>query len=179
MKSSGNDDVPSLVRTCGEITRLMQQYRSAAAPAYGSNPEPRSAMVLTIMELWVACDTVATRACPLLMDYATGFVPGLLDPLVLPKREQLKRLARVENYLTYRFSKTKTAAPRGAPQDWMGGEDGSFAIQSFDDSSIMKTTRQQIEAHAQEQQAQKREQWKSASSEYYTSTRITRTTTNG
>jgi len=60
-------------------------------------------MLLTIMELWVAVDNAAARFVPLLLEYDTGFpTGGRFDGLVLPKKEQLQRLARIEDHLERR-----------------------------------------------------------------------------
>jgi len=50
-------------------------------------------------------------AGPLLQQYDAGFRSGLLDGLVLPKGEQLRRLARVEDYLEQRRASAGSNGP--------------------------------------------------------------------
>ncbi|KAL8396684.1 hypothetical protein RB594_003665 [Gaeumannomyces avenae] len=84
-------------------------------------------MHLTIMELWMAMDDSTANLVPLLREYDTGFLPGLLDGLVLPKREQLARLARVEDYLEQR---RVDAGGRGPPWQLRSGN-GSWSKTCF------------------------------------------------
>ncbi|KAK3346459.1 hypothetical protein B0T25DRAFT_484377 [Lasiosphaeria hispida] len=123
-------------------------------------------MVLTIMELWVACDVAATKACPLLLDYATGFTPRLMDPLVLPKREQLKRLAKVEDYLDYRSSEAKAGPPWELSASGSHGPGGSFAVRYFDSCGSAQTIHKKIKMQADAQKEHKLLELKTAAAEY-------------
>ncbi|GAB1214654.1 hypothetical protein ATERTT37_003818 [Aspergillus terreus] len=42
--------------TCSKLAQLMKGYHTAAMDAYDRNPEALSVMLLTLLELWVACD---------------------------------------------------------------------------------------------------------------------------
>ncbi|KAI0536541.1 hypothetical protein GGR58DRAFT_528215 [Xylaria digitata] len=66
---------------------------------YSRNPEALSAMLLTIFELWVACDDAAVNLCPLLSQYDHGIPRRVLQNLPLPFAPQMQRLHRVEQYL--------------------------------------------------------------------------------
>ncbi|KAL8372258.1 hypothetical protein RB595_001852 [Gaeumannomyces hyphopodioides] len=116
-----------ILQSAEELARLIQVYLGAAASPYRDNPEALSVMHLTIMELWMAMDDLTANLVPLLREYDTGFLPGLLDGLVLPKREQLTRLARVEDYLKQR---RVGAGGRGPPWQLRSG-DGSWSKTCF------------------------------------------------
>ncbi|CZR70243.1 uncharacterized protein PAC_20144 [Phialocephala subalpina] len=95
---------PLPLPTCNLLMDLIERYRSNASQIYAEDPESSSVMLLTLMELWVACDLSATKLFPLLRDYETGFPCGILDALVLTKNTLLDRLVRVEDYLAGRKS---------------------------------------------------------------------------
>jgi hypothetical protein len=58
------DENIAFSRTCGLLENLIGRYRSAANRVYSSNPESLSIMLLTIMELWVACNKSAQSYFP-------------------------------------------------------------------------------------------------------------------
>lgn len=91
-------------RTCSLLMTFIDRYHSNASQIYSGDPESLSVMLLTIMELWVACDLSATKLFPLLLEYETGFPSGVLDALVLTKKNLLDRLIKVEEYLVKRKS---------------------------------------------------------------------------
>ncbi|KLU91500.1 hypothetical protein MAPG_10018 [Magnaporthiopsis poae ATCC 64411] len=84
-------------------------------------------MHLTMMELWTALDSSAVNLVPLLREYAPGFPLGVFDELVLPKREQLVRLARVEDYLARR----RAAAGSNGPPWQLLSDRGSWSKTCF------------------------------------------------
>ncbi|EJT72145.1 hypothetical protein GGTG_09012 [Gaeumannomyces tritici R3-111a-1] len=116
-----------ILRSAEKLGRLIEVYWEAAAGPYRDNPEALSVMHLAIMELWITIDDSTANLVPLLRDYDTGFLPGLLDDLVLPKREQMARLARVEDYLERR---RVGAGGRGPPWQLRSG-DGSWSKTCF------------------------------------------------
>ncbi|KAH9980609.1 hypothetical protein BJV74DRAFT_798017 [Russula compacta] len=62
--STDNDDAPDVIASC------IEQYFSGAKELYGANAEDNSVMILTIMDLWVALDTLVIHQCPLLKEYS-------------------------------------------------------------------------------------------------------------
>jgi hypothetical protein len=78
---------------------------------YSGNPENISLMVLTSLELWIAWDKSATQQHPLLLDYDPAIPSELLQSLILPLKNELERLSRVETYLKERQRKAKPGFP--------------------------------------------------------------------
>ncbi|EJT74694.1 hypothetical protein GGTG_08532 [Gaeumannomyces tritici R3-111a-1] len=97
--------------TCRELQRLLEYYEQAASAEYSGNPEGGSTLVLTALELWVACDKSATALTPLLKEYDPQIPAHILQLLVLPFREQMGRLGRVELYLRERCNAAKSSLP--------------------------------------------------------------------
>lgn len=56
-------------------------------------------MILTLMEVWMALDSLAVRMYPLLADYNPGFSLDLMHPLKVAKLSDMHRLTRIETYL--------------------------------------------------------------------------------
>ncbi|KAJ6607017.1 hypothetical protein B0H10DRAFT_2228329 [Mycena sp. CBHHK59/15] len=60
---------------------------------------------LTVLELWVALDRGATQMFPLLLDYSPELSAQSFEPLVLPERDQMRRLHDAELYLAKRHER--------------------------------------------------------------------------
>ncbi|KAL8366469.1 hypothetical protein RB595_004986 [Gaeumannomyces hyphopodioides] len=120
----------------GRIRRLIQPYQEAGAKLCQDNPEALSATRLTMLELWVTVDSSAVKLVPLLRQYDPGFRSGLFDGLVLPKGEQLRRLARVEDYLEQRRAGAGSNGPTWRFHDGDGSWSRTcFAVCYYDSSS--------------------------------------------
>jgi hypothetical protein len=147
-----NWDSPS---TCTCLAELIKNYTAMATSTYAGNPEDTSLMLLTSMDLWVALDKCATRHESLLSRYDPGFPPSLFAPLLLPKKSQMERLARVEQYLTRR----KNGSVYGSPLIFQDiNAEGSLAVQYFGRSQHHQDLRREIEAAAEiERDRKKRE----------------------
>ena len=65
---------------CCSLAELLKKYAKAAAKMYSGNPEEESSMLLVILELWMAIDTLSTAICPLLKDYQPEIPDGFLEP---------------------------------------------------------------------------------------------------
>ncbi|KAL8364190.1 hypothetical protein RB601_009770 [Gaeumannomyces tritici] len=97
--------------TCRDLASLMSSYDHLASPEYTKNPEGASVLVLTALELWIACDKSATHLCPLLKEYKPHVPAQLLQSLLLPFREQMKRLRKAELYLEQRSLAASPSLP--------------------------------------------------------------------
>lgn len=91
-----------LVIVCRDICQLIKRYHAVASEVYSGNPEGLSVMLLTVMELWVACDRAATDTCDLLREFSAGMSPAVLQNLLLPYLDQMERLSKVEIHLASR-----------------------------------------------------------------------------
>jgi hypothetical protein len=85
------------------LARMIREYTTVAISLYKKNPESISLMLLTAMELWMALDKCVTLRYPLLAKYEPGFFSSLYEPLLLPTRLQMERLACVERYIQKRI----------------------------------------------------------------------------
>jgi hypothetical protein len=147
-----NWDSPS---TCTCLAELINVYSTTATSNYADNPEDISLMMLTSMDLWVALDKSATRQESLLSRYDPGFPLSLFNPLLLPKKSQMERLAGVEQYLKQR--KNKSAYGSSFIFEDINAK-SSLAVQYFRQSQHHQELRREIEAKAKiEQDLKKRE----------------------
>ncbi|KAI6830392.1 hypothetical protein KC342_g8458 [Hortaea werneckii] len=85
-----------------KLHELMTEYHSLAGRHYCDNPEAISMMILTIMELWVACDKIATEIDPRLTDYGPGVPLDIFQSLLIPLHQQMERLKLIEEHLQRR-----------------------------------------------------------------------------
>ena len=85
--------------TLGELHKVLVQYHSLAESLYEDNPEGTSTMLLTVFELWVACDQIACMSCSFLEDYDPDVTCDLLENLLLPSQLDMQGLYAVEEHL--------------------------------------------------------------------------------
>ena len=99
-----NDDA------CVQLEILANKYSSGALETHGNNPELLSAMLLTVIELWVALDKIAIREIPMLAEYSPEVPTNLLEDLLVCKAASLERLRRAHQYLSRRHSQPHRAS---------------------------------------------------------------------
>ncbi|KAJ5556707.1 hypothetical protein N7494_000622 [Penicillium frequentans] len=100
--------------TCRELGELMTQYYQVASSLYANNPEAISIMLLTLLELWIACDKSACHFHSFLDEYEAHIPIGCFQSLLLPFQSQMERLGLAEGYLRRREEKVRirgTATP--------------------------------------------------------------------
>lgn len=117
--------------TCGKLRLLIEEYYAQASAQYIGDPESTSIMILTLLELWVACDKAAVSSYPILSEYNTGIPQQLFQALLLPLRSQMERLDRIETYLQTR---EKTAHLSAKHVFSSFGEPMSFSVRWFQQS---------------------------------------------
>ena len=110
-------------------------------------------LVLTVFELWLACDKLATGICPLLNQYNPGIPLGPLQNLVFPCKEQMARLCRIEEYIANRS--------RNCRFTWRRlfidvGSSDCFSVRYFDQSQEHQALHSRIESRAQDKRDEKR-----------------------
>lgn len=147
------------------LTARFDKYLDAVAGAYDSNPEQKSIMILTVVELWMLIDRCATELYPLLLDYNPGILPGILDVLQLPRMTDMYRLNEIQRYLSDRL--TKCNVPRMTIFD--GPMKGCFAERYFEeseDSPRLQKLHECIESAAERARHRKSEEWLKLSAEF-------------
>ncbi|PGH08675.1 hypothetical protein AJ79_05957 [Helicocarpus griseus UAMH5409] len=149
--------------TCGILGDLIQNYHTAAASVYSRNPEASSTMLLTILELWIACDESAVHICELLKDYDPGIPQCLLQSLVLPFKYQMERMFRAEKYLKSRKQGSRYASP-SIFRDF--GLPHSFSVKYFNQCPEQQKVLEEIETRAAQEREKKAEELQQKKEEY-------------
>ncbi|TGJ81237.1 hypothetical protein E0Z10_g7524 [Xylaria hypoxylon] len=149
---------------CSELGSLIVAYHCLALLYYRNNPEAHSAMLLTVFELWVACDETASDSCPLLRKYDPDVPLAILQNLLLPFASQMQRLCRVEQYLVQRssnalFLSNKLYYDLESPE--------CFPVQYFGSSEGMQKTYREIMEDAQTKRAAKQAELHNLKREYH------------
>jgi hypothetical protein len=137
-KNSGSESA------CKTLGSCLEQYISISAKQYSSNQEAQSLMLLTIMELWVALDSIAVVQCPLISSYSPAIPASILDPLLLRRAKSIERAARIERYLRLRHSKATCATSIYSDQL----DDTTFAVRYFQASPSLQAVKASIEQDA-------------------------------
>ncbi|KAB5554451.1 hypothetical protein GE09DRAFT_1173514 [Coniochaeta sp. 2T2.1] len=148
---------------CARLLRPLRQYHDAASGEYKGNPESISIMLLTCLELWVACDKSAIHQHPLLLDYSPGIPSTLLRSLLLPLKAQLQRLSRLEDYLAEREGRAKSGYP--SPLSKFGVRN-SFAVRHYASSKALQDLRVSIEEWASDKREIKLKELAQKKAEY-------------
>lgn len=152
---------------CIQLAQKIETYISAVGSSYDSNPEQKSIMLLTVMELWMSMDECATQLFELLKNYDPGFPPKILDVLQLPRIQDMCRLQRIQVYLQDRQKKSNYSSMT----IFNDPEKGCFADRYFDesqDSSKLQILHQKIKTAAELARSKKEQEWQKLSTEYET-----------
>ncbi|RJE18781.1 hypothetical protein PHISCL_08882 [Aspergillus sclerotialis] len=153
---------PSNTVCCSLLADLFHKYAEIAPTEYKGCPEEVSLMMLTLLELWVAIDSICIAVCPLLKSYQPEIPVGYLEPLLLPQLSQMKRANKVEEYILSRHQNCSRTLPSiladPAPM--------SFAVRYFDTSDTHRELRKSIEKYAEGKVEQKRQEWDNKSKRY-------------
>ena len=162
VKKSFGHSQNSLEGYCDQFQQMMQRYQHLASSAYKSDPEQLSIMLITLLEMWQAIDSMACMLYPLLADYEPDFPRDLLHPLQVAQLSDLKRVQEVERYLESRRSGAETSHP----SVFRDVTSRSFAVRYFDQSRDMQQLVAIIKAADERAEAQKAEEWTEKSKEY-------------
>ncbi|KAJ4146954.1 hypothetical protein LMH87_001508 [Akanthomyces muscarius] len=130
---------------CESLAAAIRDYHAKMKRLYCRNPECMSTMMLTLLELWVACDKAAVYHCSLLAEYDPGVPPRLLEALLLPLKIDMKRLETIETYLHHR-SQRATRASTGVYTAF--GTLDCFAVRWFQKSQKHRDLMASIESSA-------------------------------
>jgi hypothetical protein len=141
-----NDDPPDVIASC------IDQYFSSARDIYGADPEDNSVMILTILDLWKALDTLAIRRCPLLKSYSPEIPRDFLHPLLLHHSGSLKRAELIEKYISQRHEE----AYYGTSIFSDNATASSFAVQYYQKSPELQQLHADINQRASEEREAKR-----------------------
>jgi len=143
--SKNNDYSSDVIASC------IQQYYAGAKDLYGANPEDVSIMILTIMDLWVALDRIATQAYSLLKEYSPEIPPSFLHSLLLHRSSALKRALDIEEYLLRRHNEALKV-----PSIFSNGVyDSCFAVRYYRTSENLQRLHDEIHTYAQQERTAK------------------------
>ena len=162
VKKSFGHSQSSLEGYCEQFRQMMQRYQHLASSAYRSDPEQLSIMLITLLEMWQAIDSMACLLYPLLTDYAPEFHRDLFHPLQVTKLSDLQRIQEVEEYLESRRNGAKTSHP----SVFRDVTPRSFAVRYFDQSQDMQQLVADIKAADERAKVRKEEEWIEKSKEY-------------
>ena len=154
-------------RRCIELASRIGTYISAVGTSYDANPEQKSIMLLTVMELWMSMDECATDLFDLLKDYDSGFPPEMLDILQLPRMQDMYRLQKIQTYLQGR-QKMCNYSHMTIFNDPVKGCFADRYYNRSQDSIELQTLHQSIETAADLARTEKEREWRKLNAEYDT-----------
>ncbi|RMZ73552.1 very large low complexity [Pyrenophora seminiperda CCB06] len=141
--------------SCGKLRVLIELYHRAASAAYAGIPVALSVMYLSLAELWIACDKSACRIYPLLLEYNPEVDLTEFQCLLLPHKNQMIRLHKVERYAESRHGAAISTNP-SVFRDF--GHSLSFAVRYFDQSTQLRELLSKVRSDAAQKQQRKHEE---------------------
>jgi hypothetical protein len=85
-----------------QLNKALNNYIDTAMAHYEGNPERLSVAFLTILELWMFIDRKVINWAPELKQFSPEIPVKVSEPLLLPFRNQMERVAQLEMYLERR-----------------------------------------------------------------------------
>lgn len=149
--------------TCGMIRSLIEDYFIVASATYAGSPVSISIMYLTVTELWIACDRSACAQYQLLSQYDHELCITEFQCLVLPLKHHMERLYKIEHYVKSRRAASKARLPSIYRSF---GQQLSFAVRYFDQSTDLQATLLEIERDAERKRALKCQELKNLQARY-------------
>lgn len=149
-------------QTFNKLANLIRDYWLLAESAYARNPLESSLALLTILELWVTLDKLCVEEIGLLKKYSPQIPLDLLEPLLLPKSEQMCRLDLVEKYIR---SRTENSQQQGSGI-FVTPTQECFSICYFNSSSQLQALCRKILRIDQEKRQEKVDEFGKLTLEY-------------
>jgi hypothetical protein len=143
---------------CIELATEIENYLSTVGDAYDSNPEQKSVMLITVMELWVGMDTCAAKMFSMLKDYNPGIPSDILDDLQIARLKDIQRLQKIREYLQGRHAACKGSRMTIFNDPGKGCFGERYYTES-DDSARLQTLHQRIETAAEQARTAKEQEW--------------------
>ncbi|KAI5863834.1 hypothetical protein GGS23DRAFT_516098 [Durotheca rogersii] len=150
---------------CRQLHDTIFDYINQVNDCYDENPEQKSIMALTLMEIWMALDSAACTLFPLLREFHPVFTPRLMEILRFPQFFHVLRARKVQSYIQERIDRCR--GTRATIFD--DPVRGCFAERYFDESpeaGVLAQLLARIQATAMQQRERKEEEWKELSAEY-------------
>lgn len=108
--------------------------------------------VCWFLNRWIALDKCATQQEPLLLKYETGIPDSVFDPLILPRKEHMERILRIESHISGR---KKAASPENPTLFEKANAPTSFGIQYYEQSTKHQKLKADIEQLAHSHRSEK------------------------
>lgn len=147
---------------CSGLSNLIPVYHDFARKQYNGNPIRMSMMLLTMFDIWVTLDTIVTKLQPLLLDYPPDIDPGIFEPILLNKKCELERLARLEEYISDRWK----GCNNRYPSLFNDPTSDCFAVKYYRKSRELLRLRSEIEREAHSAREFKSREWDEKKKEY-------------
>ncbi|KAI8168212.1 hypothetical protein K4K49_009945 [Colletotrichum sp. SAR 10_70] len=151
--------------TCSEIAKRITDYANMAVPLYEGNPEQKSQMILTVMEMWQRMDAIACHWFPLLQEFHPVLHPQMLDVLLLPQYTDMARLNTLQLLLSARVKRANSER-RNIFEDPSSGCFGERYYSESEDACSFSELHDEIVEMADSLRAAKESEWKKKSQKY-------------
>ncbi|KAG8719382.1 hypothetical protein FRC09_011187 [Ceratobasidium sp. 395] len=132
--------------SCPTVFSCFEQYISLALDHYIHDVADRSIMILTVMELWVALDRLATSQHNILLDYSPEIPVDIVEPLLLRSSLHLERAGTIQDHLRRRHTQSR-AAGQGSVFTAKPSH-SSLSVRVFKQSPSLQALKRTIEEEA-------------------------------
>lgn len=149
--------------TCSNLRHLLYAYQKAASHIYRGRPEGMSLMMLTALELWVACDKSVIASHLLVSEYKPEIPLEPWMSLSFRSAQHMKRLFCIERYMIERNE--RATSRRSVVFDF--GTTGDFGVRYFGNSDLHQKLETQITDNAKRERAAKRQEFQGLKERYH------------
>ncbi|KAG5749627.1 hypothetical protein H9Q70_007719 [Fusarium xylarioides] len=147
-------------QSCHGLKNLLEHYHMSAERWYTGCPERMSKMLLTVGEIWVAIDKMASHHNPLMLKYRNEIPREVFSDLLLHSKTDMERLHRLEEYLEDSSGKLKLLALLSY------GQRLSFAVEYFRQCPKLQEKKEKIERSAQHDRNNKLKHFRELKAKY-------------
>jgi hypothetical protein len=145
-----------------KLNEALNDYIDAAMAHYKGNPEQLSIAFLTILELWMFIDRKVIDWAPELKQFSPEIPVKVSEPLLLPFRSQMERVAQLEMYLERR----QQEGNRKSAIFYNVRDRDSFVSWYVGQSAPLQATLVRMERQAEQQTRQKEVEMERMNSRY-------------
>ncbi|KAK8167917.1 hypothetical protein BKA80DRAFT_216002 [Phyllosticta citrichinensis] len=149
---------------CVSLKTFLMQYMAISLSLYSGNSRALSIMLLAILQIWTALDSICIQLQPMIGEYSPEVPERILEPLLLTQLYHMEKLSSIEAYLEMRHRNATHEKTRILQDPKLN----SFSVRYFNGSSHHQNLRTAIEKEARMKRDKKIQEWREKSNKHET-----------
>ncbi|XP_065673116.1 uncharacterized protein LOC124819357 isoform X2 [Hydra vulgaris] len=154
-------NITEFLENSSQLFDLFYKYLEISLAFYASDPVGLSQMVLTLLLITAALDSIALQKCPLLAKYHSSFEDKYFDNLLTPLLEDMRYLHSVKGYF---LKRNKLATHQSIITNKVN--ENSFGPRLANENEAMQQIRRDILLYAENQREKKKREFQQSFDRY-------------